>query len=73
MLRTHLSKAASVLLHRSKRWCALKAWGMRVATSAQERHAHRRTLFKQMMIGGKSSAGLPATFTRRMSILKECA
>ncbi|GGW47245.1 hypothetical protein GCM10011452_38470 [Gemmobacter lanyuensis] len=26
-----LFEAASVLLHRTKRWCALKAWGLRLA------------------------------------------
>jgi hypothetical protein len=27
----YLYEAASVLLHRTKKWCALKAWGMRLA------------------------------------------
>jgi len=31
LLRTYLFEAASVLLHRTRRWCALKAWGMRLA------------------------------------------
>jgi transposase len=31
LLRSHLFEAASVLLHRTKRWCALKAWGLRLA------------------------------------------
>lgn len=31
LLRTYLFEAASVLLHRTKRWCALKAWGLRIA------------------------------------------
>ncbi|MDP4032194.1 MAG: IS110 family transposase [Pseudorhodobacter sp.] len=31
LMRTYLFEAASVLLHRSKRWCALKAWGLRLA------------------------------------------
>lgn len=31
LLRTYLFEAASVLLHRTKRWCALKAWGLRLA------------------------------------------
>jgi transposase len=30
-LRTYLFEAASVLLHRTKKWCSLKAWGMRLA------------------------------------------
>ncbi|MEG4641523.1 transposase [Paracoccus sp. APAP_BH8] len=30
-LRTYLFEAASVLLHRAKRWCALKAWEFRLA------------------------------------------
>ena len=29
--RTYLFEAAAVLLHRTKRWCALKAWGVRLA------------------------------------------
>ena len=31
LLRTYLFEAASVLLHRTKRWCALKTWGLRLA------------------------------------------
>lgn len=31
LLRTYLFEAASVLLHRTRRWCALKAWGLRLA------------------------------------------
>lgn len=31
LLRTNLFETASVLLHRTKRWCALKAWGLRLA------------------------------------------
>ena len=31
LLRTYIFEAASVLLHRTKRWCALKAWGLRLA------------------------------------------
>ena len=31
LLRSYLYEAASVLLHRTKRWSALKAWGMRLA------------------------------------------
>lgn len=31
MLRTYLFEAASVLLHRTKRWSALKVWGLRLA------------------------------------------
>lgn len=31
LLRTYLFEAASVLLHRTRRCCALKAWGMRLA------------------------------------------
>jgi transposase len=31
LLRSYLFEAASVLLHRTKRWCALKAWGHRLA------------------------------------------
>lgn len=31
LLRTYLFEAASVLLHRTRRWCALKAWGIRLA------------------------------------------
>ncbi len=30
MLRTYLFEAASVLLHRTQRWSALKAWGIRL-------------------------------------------
>ncbi|MBD9529947.1 IS110 family transposase [Paracoccus sp. PAR01] len=30
LLRAYLFEAASVLLHRTKRWCALKAWGLRL-------------------------------------------
>jgi transposase len=30
LLRTYLYEAASVLLHRTKRWSVLKAWGMRL-------------------------------------------
>lgn len=30
LLRSYLFEAASVLLHRTKRWCALKAWGLRL-------------------------------------------
>ncbi|WP_312861918.1 transposase [Rhizobium sp. BK650] len=31
LLRTYLFEAASVLLHRTKKWCTLKAWGLRLA------------------------------------------
>ncbi|MFH1344008.1 MAG: IS110 family transposase [Pseudomonadota bacterium] len=31
LLRTYLFEAANVPLHRTRRWCALKAWGMRLA------------------------------------------
>lgn len=31
LLRTYLFETASVLLHRTKRWCSLKAWGLRLA------------------------------------------
>jgi transposase len=31
LLRAYLYEAASVLLHRTKKWCALKAWGLRLA------------------------------------------
>ncbi|MER8474277.1 IS110 family transposase [Mesorhizobium sp. M1328] len=31
LLRTYLYEAASVLLHRTKRWSTLKAWGMRLS------------------------------------------
>ncbi|MBN7808888.1 MULTISPECIES: IS110 family transposase [Agrobacterium] len=31
LLRTYLFEAASVLLHRTKPWCSLKAWGLRLA------------------------------------------
>jgi hypothetical protein len=30
LLRTYLFEAASVLLHRTQRWSALKAWGVRL-------------------------------------------
>lgn len=31
LLRTYLFEAAAVLLHRTKKWCSLKAWGLRLA------------------------------------------
>jgi transposase len=31
MTRTHLVQAATVLLSGTKKWCALKAWGMKIA------------------------------------------
>jgi transposase len=31
MTRCHLVQAATVLLSRSRKWCALKAWGMKIA------------------------------------------
>ncbi|ESY64986.1 hypothetical protein X743_30470 [Mesorhizobium sp. LNHC252B00] len=31
LLRTYLYEAASVLLHRTKKWSTLKAWGMRLS------------------------------------------
>jgi transposase len=31
MTRTHLVQAATVLLTNTKKWCALKAWGMKIA------------------------------------------
>jgi transposase len=31
LLRSYLFEAASVLLHRTKKWCSLKAWGLRLA------------------------------------------
>ena len=31
LLRTYLFEAASVLLHHTKRWCSLKAWGLRLS------------------------------------------
>jgi transposase len=31
LLRTYLYEAASVLLHRTKKWCTLKAWGLRLS------------------------------------------
>jgi transposase len=31
LLRAYLYEAASVLMHRTKKWCSLKAWGLRLA------------------------------------------
>ena len=31
MLRSYLFEAAGVLLTRARKWCALKAWGLRLA------------------------------------------
>jgi transposase len=31
LLRTYLFEAANVLIHRTKRWAALKAWGMQLS------------------------------------------
>ena len=31
LLRSYLFEAASVLMHRTKKWCSLKAWGLRLA------------------------------------------
>ncbi|MDR6306254.1 transposase [Nitrobacter vulgaris] len=31
LLRTYLFEAATVLLYRTKKWCSLKAWGMKLA------------------------------------------
>ncbi|MGO4642510.1 IS110 family transposase [Mesorhizobium sp. 2RAF45] len=31
LLRTYLYEAASVLMHPTKKWCSLKAWGMRLS------------------------------------------
>ncbi|WP_211246036.1 transposase [Cereibacter changlensis] len=31
LLRSHLYEAAAVMLHRTKRWCAQNAWGVRLA------------------------------------------
>lgn len=31
LLRTYLYEAATVLLYRTKKWCSLKAWGMKLA------------------------------------------
>ena len=31
LLRTYLFEAATVLLHRTKKWSSLKAWGMKLA------------------------------------------
>jgi len=30
-LRSYLFEAATVLLHRTEKWCSLKAWGLRLA------------------------------------------
>lgn len=37
MTRSHLVQAATVLLTRSKKWCSLKAWGMKI----QKKHGMR--------------------------------
>jgi transposase len=34
MVRTYLFEAAGVLLTRVQKWCALKAWGLRLARRA---------------------------------------
>lgn len=39
LLRTYLYEAASVLLHRTKKWSALKAWGLRLAKRVGTRKA----------------------------------
>lgn len=39
LMRTTLYEAAGVLLTRVRRWCALKAWGMRIAKRAGARRA----------------------------------
>jgi transposase len=39
MARDHLFEAAHSLLVRSKKWCALKAWGMRIARRSSMRKA----------------------------------
>jgi hypothetical protein len=31
MTRTHLVQAATVLLHQTKKWSCLRAWGMKIA------------------------------------------
>jgi len=31
LLRSYLFEAATVLLHRTEKWCSLKAWGLRLA------------------------------------------
>lgn len=37
--RTYLFEAASVLLHRTKKWCSLKAWGLRLAKGVDAKKA----------------------------------
>ncbi|MGV1768364.1 IS110 family transposase [Rhizobium rhizogenes] len=39
LLRTYLFEAASVLLYRTKKWCSLKAWGLRLAKRAGTKKA----------------------------------
>jgi len=39
LLRAYLFEAASVLLHRTKRWCSLKAWGLRLAKRSSMKKA----------------------------------
>jgi transposase len=71
LLRTYLFEAASVLLHRTQRWSALKAWGLRlmkrvgakkakVAVAPQDRrhpalHLDRR---HQLRMGDGEEGGL---------------
>lgn len=40
LLRAYLFEAPSVLLHRTRRWCALKAWGLRLAKRNGMKKAH---------------------------------
>lgn len=50
LLRTYLFEAASVLLHRTKRWCALKAWGLRLAKRNEMKKAQVAVARKSAMI-----------------------
>ena len=40
MIRTYLFEAAGVLLTRVQKWCALKAWGLRIAKRSGMKNAY---------------------------------
>lgn len=46
LLRSYLFEAASVLLYRTKKWCPLKAWGLRLVKRAGTKKA-------QVAVAGK--------------------
>ena len=60
LLRTYLFEAATVLLYRTKKWCCLKAWGMKLAKRIGMKKAKvaiaRKTGVRSFVLNGSNLA-----------------